>query len=581
MRSNPEGQAESSPGADRYQVLLELADLMVHHRTLPELFHEMMQTVQRVTSFDFIAFSLHDPTFNTMRLHLWEGGETAPIPAQLPVEDSASGWVWLNQLPMVFEDLHQETRFPKTLEILRERGNRSYCLLPLTTAQRKLGALGFGSSRESAYGTADLQLMERVAELVALAVENALTRQALQEEKERLQVALEVNSALASHLDLGALIPAVAERIRRTIKHDYASLTLLDDDGLHVHSLASPSGQPITASERVPLSEVPAGRAILDRETKFFSQAELASINSSFVTRLLQEGVQSLYCIPLQSAKGIVGTLNLGSTKEKLFDPNDLSLLTQIASQLAVSLENARAYREISELKKKLKEEKLYLEDEIRSELNSAEIIGNDPAIRKVLALAKTVAPSDATVLILGETGTGKEMIARAVHRMSARRDASFIKMNCAAIPTGLLESELFGHERGAFTGAVSQKIGRLELADKGTLFLDEIGDISLELQPKLLRVLQDREFERLGSTRTIQVNVRLIAATNRNLVKSMAERQFRSDLFYRLHVFPIRMPLLRERRGDIPLLVRYFAQKFGRRMNKQIDTIPAKPWKG
>jgi len=576
MSSNLKQQPNFRPETDRYQVLLELADLMVHHRNLPELFHEMAQTLQKVIAFDFVAFSLRDPIANTMRLHLWEGGDTAPVPAQVPVEDSVSGWVWQNQLPMVFEDLRQETRFPSTLDMLRERGNRSYCLLPLTTAQKKLGALGFGSSRESAYSTADLQLMERVTELVALAVENALTRQALEEEKERLQALLEVNSTLVSHLDFAALIPAIAERIRRTTKYDYASLALREDDGLHLYPPA-PAGQPAIGAERVvPLHEVPAGRAILDRETKFFDQADLAALNSAFAGRLLQEGVQSLYCIPLQSAQGILGTLNLGSTKEKSFDPNDLSLVTQIASQLAISLENARAYREIRELKNRLKQEKLYLEDEIRSELNFEEIIGNDPTIRKVLAQARTVAPADATVLILGETGTGKELIARAIHRMSARRENSFIKMNCAAIPTGLLESELFGHERGAFTGAISQKIGRLELADKGTLFLDEIGDISLELQPKLLRVLQDQEFERLGSTRTIRVNLRLIAATNLDLVRSVAERQFRSDLFYRLHVFPIRMPPLRERRGDIPLLVRYFVQKFGRRMNKQIDTIPS-----
>ncbi len=577
MPSDSERQPDSSLEADRYQVLLDLADLMVHHRTLPELFHAMAQTLRKVIAFDFIAFSLHDPTANTMRLHLWEGGEAAPVPAELPVDDSASGWVWQNQLPMVFEDLRQETRFPRSLDMLRERGNRSYGLLPLTTAQKKLGALGFGSSRVSAYGTADLQLMERVAELAALAVENALIRHALHEEKDRLQALLEVNSALVSHLDLGALIPAVGERLRQTLKYDYASLALREDDGLHLYPLASPAGQMVIPSEEmVPLPEAPAGRAILDRQMRFFSQADLASISSPFVGRLLQGGVQSLYCIPLQSAEGILGTLNLGSTKEKSFDPKDLSLLTQIAGQLAISLENARAYREISELKNRLKEEKLYLEDEIRSELNFEDIIGNDLTIRKVLTLAKTVAPSDATVLILGETGTGKELIARAIHRMSTRRGGTFIKMNCAAIPTGLLESELFGHERGAFTGAISQKIGRLELANQGTLFLDEVGDISPELQPKLLRVLQDQEFERLGGTRTVRIDVRLIAATNRDLAKSVAERQFRSDLFYRLHVFPIRMPPLRERPRDIPLLVRYFVQKFGRRMNKQIDTVPS-----
>ncbi len=243
---------------------------------------------------------------------------------------------------------------------------------------------------------------------------------------------------------------------------------------------------------------------------------------------------------------------------------------------MAIALDNARAYREIAELRDKLAEEKLYLEDEIRSELNFEEIVGESASLKRTLAQAKTVATSDATVLVLGETGTGKELIARAIHRMSMRSKGSFIKVNCAAIPTGLLESELFGHERGAFTGAISQKVGRLELAHEGTLLLDEIGDISMDLQPKLLRVLQDHEFERLGGTRTIHVNVRLIAATNRDLAKSVAEREFRSDLYYRLNVFPIRVPPLRERTKDIPLLVRYFVQKFSRRMNRNIETIPA-----
>ena len=257
----------------------------------------------------------------------------------------------------------------------------------------------------------------------------------------------------------------------------------------------------------------------------------------------------------------------------------DGTLDVEKSESVAVHIEDckecAREVREIAELKDKLAKEKLYLEDEIRSERNFEEIVGESSALKRVLNQAKTVAPSDATVLILGETGTGKELVARAIHRMSLRKDGSFIKLNCAAIPTGLLESELFGHEKGAFTGAISNKIGRLELADRGTLFLDEVGDIPPELQPKLLRVLQDQEFERLGSTRTIRVNIRLIAATNRNLAKSVAEREFRSDLYYRLNVFPIRMPALRERKTDVPLLVRYFVHKFARRMNKQIETIP------
>ena len=576
MVIDSEPQPESSLQQQRDQVLLELVHLVVHRRSLPELFREMVQRLQKVAGLDFMHLSLHDSMFGTIRLHLREGSDTPAVPAVEAVADTATGWVWQHQLPLYSPDLRQETRFSGTFDRLRERGYRSYCLLPLTAAQDKLGVLGFGSSRASVYGTADLQLMERVAALMALAMENGATRQTLKEEKQRLQALLKVNAALVTHTDLGMLLSAVGEGIRGIANLTYGSLALQEGTVLRVYSLASPLGQEIIGTEAtVPLHEAPAGLAMLDKETKFFKGSDLAAMESPFARRLVQAGVQSVCCIPLKSSQGVLGVLNLGSTREQSVNPNDLSVLTQIANQLAVFFQNARAYQELNELKNKLKQEKLYLEDEIRSELNFEEIIGDDPEILRVLSQAKTVAPTDATVLVLGETGTGKELIARAVHRMSERRDRSFIKVNCAAIPTGLLESELFGHEKGAFTGAVSQKIGRLELADKGTLFLDEVGDIPLELQPKLLRVLQDQEFERLGSTRTIRVNVRLVAATNHDLVKSIAEGQFRSDLFYRLHVFPIRMPPLRERRQDIPALVRYFVQKLARRMGKQIDTIP------
>jgi formate hydrogenlyase transcriptional activator len=571
-----EPQPDSSLQKRRDHLLLELAHLVVHRRALPELFREINQRLQKVVSLDFIHLSLHDSMFGTMRLHLWEGGDTPAVPAVEAAMDTASGWVWQNQQQLLFLDLRQETRFSGTFDRLRVRGYASYCLLPLTAGQDKLGVLGFGSSHVSAYGTEDLQLMERVAALLALAVENGMTRQALREEKRRLQALLKVNAALVTHTDLAMLLPAIGEGIRGIATYDYGSLAFQEGTFLRMHSLASRLGQEIIGAEtRVPLQEAPVGLSILDKETKFFKGSDLAAIDSPFASRLVQAGLQSLWCIPLKSPQGVVGTLNLGSTKEQPVNANDLSVLTQIASQLALFLQNARAYQELNELKNKLKQEKLYLENEIRSELNFEEIIGDDPEIRKVLSQVETVAPTDATVLILGETGTGKELIARAVHRMSERRDRSFIKMNCAAIPAGLLESELFGHEKGAFTGAVSQKIGRLELADKGTLFLDEVGDIPLELQPKLLRVLQDQEFERLGGTRTIRINVRLVAATNHDLVQSVTEHQFRSDLFYRLHVFPIRMPSLRERRADIPALVRYFVHKLARRMGKQIDTIP------
>ena len=267
----------------------------------------------------------------------------------------------------------------------------------------------------------------------------------------------------------------------------------------------------------------------------------------------------------------------VASLTDDVFPEKDARLLQHVANQIAIAVENSLAFRRIVDRANKLSEEKLYLQDEIRTEYNFEEIIGESPALKRVLDQLQTVAPTDSTILIQGETGTGKELIARAIHHLSGRRERTLVKVNCAAIPTGLLESELFGHEKGAFTGAIAQRVGRFELAHRGTLFLDEVGDISLELQPKLLRVLQEQEFERLGSSRTVHVDVRLVAATNADLTQKVADDQFRSDLYYRLNVFPVTIPPLRERREDIPLLVRYFAQKYARRMKRPIDTIPVK----
>jgi formate hydrogenlyase transcriptional activator len=295
---------------------------------------------------------------------------------------------------------------------------------------------------------------------------------------------------------------------------------------------------------------------------------------------LLAEGLRSLCCVPLMRPKGAMGVVVVGSTRATAFGADDVELINQVAAQLAIAIENHRAAAEIEELKQRLGEERSYLAGHPRSIGQFPEIVGESPAMKRLFEQVQTVSTSEATILILGDTGTGKELVAHAIHRLSPRSRGPFIKVNCAAIPTGLLESELFGHEKGAFTGAIMRKIGRVELADGGTLFLDEVGEIPLELQPKLLRVLQEQEFERLGSVRTIKVNLRIIAATNRKLEESVAQHEFRSDLYYRLHVFPIRLPSLRERREDIPLLIRHFVHKFAARMDRNIETIPKETMK-
>ncbi len=402
--------------------------------------------------------------------------------------------------------------------------------------------------------------------------------QRLREEKKRHQVLMEVSRVLAAKWDVRQVFPKISAYLRRVLRQEYAALAVHDEK----------SGQLVRQAVDFPLRKGPAvdveissakdphGKALLERAPLIFSKDEMQGFPAGTADHLLAEGLQALCCVPMLRPKGPLGVLVLGSTRPDAFTTDDLTLLNQVAAQLAIAIENARTAREVEQLRSRLEHEKRFLEGESRTHLHFEEIIGESSAVKYVLDQVAIVAASDATVLILGETGTGKGLIARAIHNTSKRRDRGFITLNCAAIPTGLLESELFGHEKGAFTGAVSQKIGRLELADKGTLFLDEIGEIPLELQPKLLRVLQDHEFERLGGTRTIKVDLRLIAATNRDLARSVAEKEFRSDLFYRLNVFPIRLPSVRERREDIPLLVRYFVQKFARGMDRGIETVPS-----
>src|SRR5437763_11942865 len=462
---------------------------------------------------------------------------------------------------------------------------RSFCVLPLTSPLRRLGALGFASAEEDAFAEADVERLQQVTGQVALAVDNTLHHEAAQDaqqelarERDRLQLLLEVNNALVSNLEPRALFSAIAKCARRLVAHDYTSLAVYDPRraAFDMWAIEFAGKGLIKEHMSVPLEGSPAGTAFAAGKAVRFQRADLAALTADVAGLLLAEGIQSMCSIPLTVHDRRLGTLSVARLGGEPFTAEDAELLAAVANQVAFSVENALAFQEIAELKDKLAAEKVYLEDEIRTEYNFEEIIGEAPALKRLLHQVETVAPTDAAVLVCGETGTGKELIARAIHDLSRRRERTFVKLNCAAIPTGLLESELFGHERGAFTGAIAQRIGRFELADRGTLFLDEVGDIPLELQPKLLRVLQEREFERLGSTRTLRTDARLIAATNRELQKMVAQRKFHADLFYRLNVFPIYVPALRERSADIPLLVHHFAQPFARRMNKRVETVPA-----
>jgi formate hydrogenlyase transcriptional activator len=572
------------------EALLEVSEAISQQRDLTELFHDLSERLHTVVDFDFLTLTLHDPVRNVMRLHILETRipHDKHIGAETPVDGHPSGEVWRTQETFVVSDTAEEERYPQFMQRLRDEGVRSFALVPLTTAQRRLGAMGFGRLIPRRYTEAEgeLAFMKRVACQVAVAVDNALnleTSQAYQSqlarERDRLRVLLEVNNVLVNSLETNELFRGIVSTLQRVIHHDYTSLALLDPASglLKIYALDFPGRQGLIKPElTIPRESSPAGRAITENRTLISRGNEMDQYSSDIVRILRAEGIQIICCIPLSNRGRTFGSLNLASRRNEGFAPADIELVEQVAAQIAIAVENALAFKKIDALKAKLAEEKLYLEEEIRSAYNFEEIVGDSPAIRRVMAQVELVAPAGSTVLILGETGTGKEVIARAVHNLSPRKERTFVKVNCAAIPSGLLEAELFGYERGAFTGAINQKLGRFELADRGTLFLDEIGDIPLELQPKLLRVLQEQEFERLGSNRTQTVDVRVVAATNRDLARLVADREFRSDLFYRLNVFPIQIPPLRERREDVPLLVRYFVQNFSRRLNKTVQYVPA-----
>ena len=535
--------------------------------------------------FDFIGLSRYDHETSRVDWHLSRpGGVIERGVIDGTKEETMSAWVYEHQKPLIIPFLNnQETKLHGKIKELANDGVQSLCALPLRCGHERIGCFLIGSKRPDAYSQDEIRFLSLVSDMIASAVDDAINlddrRQAmetLQVERSRLNHLLELTGQIVSNLDLRNLLRTVSTTVRRVMQCNAVAVHLPDPENssLRLFALDSPDGSRTEKTDGSWLEE----------------SSSREDVCEVFRSRVPVISAESRCCaVPLISRNRVLGVLELALFENQLFGEEDVKFVTRLAGPVAVAIENALAYGEIKELKGKLAREKLYLEDEIRSERGFEEIIGRSPAMRAVLRHIETVAPTESTVIIYGETGTGKELVARAIHERSPRHSNAFVKLNCAAIPTGLLESELFGHEKGAFTGAIMQRAGRFELANRGTAFLDEIGEIALELQPKLLRILQEREFERLGSTRTIKTDARLIAATNRNLAACVEDRTFRADLFFRLNVFPIHVPPLRERPEDIPLLVRHFVQHFGRRMNRVIDTIPSEtmeallryPWPG
>ncbi len=585
----------------RYETLRQVSGVIASQTDLNGVLEDLARFLPSVVSFEFLGVVLHDPEHRLFRLHAFGGtlAGSTEIETEIPDADpSAAAMLMDEQKPIILNDIEKEKGYADIVRRARQYGVRSLCLFPLTSPRRRLGLLAFGSTRQKDYDGEDLKLMSTVTAHVAVAVENALNfeearsyQQLLARERDRLRLLLEVNNNVISHLELSDLFLAVSSSLRNCFHHEYTGLWLFEEDSprLRCVGMDFPSTrgfiEKIQSADLTP-EEVAEVRARLPRLMK---QGDIAQLPAQFALPALAENLRSGVTIPLVAGSKPLGIMSLASADESTFQQEELGLLVQVGNQVALAIENALAFEKVAEARNQLNTEKTYLEDEIRYDHNLEDIVGKSRALRETLSKAEVVATTDATVLLMGETGTGKELIARLIHKSSSRRDHTFVKLNCAAVPSGLMESELFGHERGAFTGAVAAKVGRFELAHRGSLFLDEVGDIALDLQPKLLRVLQEKEFERLGSTRTVKVDARLVAATNRDLAQMVASGEFREDLYYRLAVFPIQLPPLRERRDDIPLLVEYFVARYARRMKKRIKEIPTPalqamtewPWPG
>jgi formate hydrogenlyase transcriptional activator len=557
----------------RYEAIVRISEAIAACREPEQLATTLADEIGKFLNFDHLYLVVLKESSKEIEYLLWG---KSPIPSpDLPMEELPT-WSAINSRdPQHTPDWNTEERFPRFKEYAKKIKLGSSIRVPLVTPHRRLGVFGIIRDLVNPFSDEEIDLLRLIGRVVAFALDDGLNLRRSQQQNERLKLLLNLTSRITSNLKFRELLREIAANIREVIHADAAGIAFYDAASAksRIYVVDFPNARGFVKEEILVTPGDAFMRAWESSKPVTLAANDRRELGTEIYELVVAEGLNAHCLIPLVSRDRPVGVLILARRGEGFTD-EDVDFLREASGQIAIAIENALAYHEISQLKDKLAQEKLYLEEEIRSEMNFENIIGNSPALKHVLELVETVAPSDSTVLLLGETGTGKELIARAIHDRSRRNERTFVKLNCAAIPTGLLESELFGHEKGAFTGAITQKVGRMELADQGTLFLDEVGDIPTEIQPKLLRALQEREFERLGSTHTRRANIRLVAATNRDLEQMIAAREFRSDLYYRLHVFPIRIPPLGERKEDIPQLVSYFVQKFAKQMQKKIDAI-------
>jgi formate hydrogenlyase transcriptional activator len=582
----------------RYRTLLKIPGAVGAQRTVDAVLHSLAIVLSNVVSFDDIALLLFDPSGQQLTLRALERGGDGPgvdVGTEIRYAGTELGRAIEQQIPVFVPDVKRELANHPELASRIHRAVSGY-IFPVSTSRTRLGALVFVKNEGAEFNAADVELMGSIAAHVAVALENAMAissveayQRDLTRERDRLGLLLEINNHVVTILDIRDLFRAASASIRKHFANDFTSFMLFEARSNRLNAVVLDFPASRGFMDEVPMQQVEEEdlERLRARKPRVLTPSD--KLPPLIAQMLRAESITNVVALPLVGAHGPIGAMVLGSRNGNNLSQADLDLLSQVSSQISLAIDNALAYGRLSASRDHLEDQRIYLESEISSEYNFEDIVGRSAIFQKVLEQVTIVAPTDSTVLLHGETGTGKELIARAIHNLSSRRQRTFVRLNCAAIPPGLLESELFGHEKGAFTGALMQKKGRFELADRGSLFLDEIGDINLELQPKLLRAVQEQEFERLGSTKTIQVDVRMIAASHRDLPEMIRQGSFREDLFYRLSVFPIEIPPLRERREDIPLLVNYFVSKLAKRMRKQIKSIPTQamevltnsPWKG